>query len=253
MELKDQYLHNMSIQEKVQKTIRKMNPGCLVTYENFKQLGEKYPNALAKSLERLVESGDLVRQKRGVYYKPKKSRFGQLNINENEIIRNLMYENSRLIGYPSGAEAFRKLGISTQVPNSITISTIKPRRKMKINNLNINFTKSKINKIKKRDIIKLQILDTLKDIKKIQDSDINNAINKIYDWIDGLSIDEKKDMVRIAKKYTPQTRALLGAIIEVQDQYDLAEQLKKTLNPYTSFTLNISDNTLPNKKNWRIK
>lgn len=74
-----------------------MEPGKLITYQYFSKTYVKYPEAVAKALERLVKKGDLVRQKHGVFYKPENTRFENLKIKESEVLRQYMYDNNRLL------------------------------------------------------------------------------------------------------------------------------------------------------------
>ena len=57
---------------------------------------------------------------------------------------------------------------------------------------------------------------------------------------------------RLSIKYPPSTRALLGVILETIDKEIDLKKLKSSLNPISTYDLNISDNILPTKKNWNI-
>lgn len=243
----------MKIQQLVQDKVDRVKPGRLITYKSFSQTYAEYPEAVAKALERLVKKGALVRQKKGVFYKPEQGRFGTMRVKESEILKQFMYEDGRLTGYPSGPEAFRYLGLSTQVSNTITIATAKVRRKANLNNLSVRFIQSKVKTIQKKDIRKLQLLDALCFIKRAQDISTDEAVKKIATLLKGYSNQEQEDLVRLAKKYTPQTKALLGAILQSQGREDLALSLKGALNPLTSYKLGLSSDVLPNKEQWSIQ
>jgi len=242
----------MKIQQLVQEKIDKLASGRLITYKNIFRLYEDNPSAVAKGMERLVRKGALVRQKPGVFYKPEQGRFGLLPVKETEILRRFMYENGRIIGYLSGPDAFRALGISTQVPGTVTIATFKKRRRIRFNDFTIRFIQSRIKTIKKNDIPKLQLLDALRQIKKAQDVDINDALDKISRILTGYSAEQKERVFLLGKKYNPQTKALLGAILQKTGRNDLAMKLKKDLNPLTSYNIGVSTHVLPNKGEWAI-
>ena len=169
----------MKIQQLVQNKVDQVKPGRLITYKSFSQTYADYPDAVAKALERLVKKGVLFRKKQGVFYKPEQGRFGTLQVKESEILKQFMYEDGRVIGYPSGPEAFRYLGLSTQVYNTITIATSKVRRKANLNNVSVRFIQSKVKTIQSKDIQKLQLLDALRFIKRAQDISTDEAIKKI--------------------------------------------------------------------------
>ena len=96
----------------------------------------------------------------------------------------------------------------------------------------------------------LKYLDILKNIKKIPDSDINESYRLIKHYISALSKKEKRKMLNLSFVYPPQTRALLGKILEETPDLEL-ESLKKSLNPLTKFKLGLKDKK--NDERWQIK
>ena len=59
--------------------------------------------------------------------------------------------------------------------------------------------------------------------------------------------------MKLALKYNPATKTLVGAIIEnVNSKLD-TEIMYKALNPATSYSFKITKKTLPNKQKWFIK
>jgi hypothetical protein len=56
-----------------------------------------------------------------------------------------------------------------------------------------------------------------------------------------------------ALKYTPQTIALLGAMLEILNPQEDTKALFKMLNPMTSYKLGIPNTVLFNQKNWNIR
>lgn len=242
----------MSIQLSIQKKIDRLASGRIITYQNLSGLYQDYPHAVAKGMERLVKQGILIRQKPGVFYKPEQGRFGPLRVKESEILRQFMYENGRLIGYLSGPDAFRALGISTQVSSTITIATTKKRRKIKLEGLSIRFVQSRVKTIQKNDIPKLQLLDVLTRVKKAQGVDVDEALKKVGAILMGYSAEEKERAFQLAKKYGPRTKALMGAILQNIGSNDLALKLKADLNPLSSYNVGVSFNVLPNKVEWSI-
>ena len=108
------------------------------------------------------------------------------------------------------------------------------------------------NKITRENIYLLQILDSIRFIKRIPDTDINQSCERLKGIIRDLS-DEKKDyLVKLAMKYNPATRALAGAILELIKGEAYVEGLYKSLRGSTIFKLNISALALNNKNIWRI-
>ena len=69
-----------------------------------------------------------------------------------------------------------------------------------------------------------------------------------------LKADEKVQLVKLAYKYSPATRALLGALLisagGIKDES--VQNLKDSLNPISTYNFNVSEKVLPNAKNWNI-
>lgn len=242
----------MSIQQSIQKKLDRFAPGRIITYRNISDLHEACPGAVAKGMERLVRKGVLVRQRPGVFYKPEQGRFGPLAVQESEILRQFMYEDGRLIGYLSGPDAFRALGISTQVANTVTIATPRIRRRVELEGLVIRFIQSRVKTIHQGDIPRLQLLDAMSQIKKGQDVDTDVTVKMMAAILADYSDTEKERVFQLAKKYGPRVKALLGAILQNIGRDDLAMQLKSRLNPSTAYKIGVSAYTLPNKTEWSI-
>jgi len=67
-----------------------------------------------------------------------------------------------------------------------------------------------------------------------------------------LTPEKQTQLVKLAIKYTPTTRALLGALLE-QIGISATDSLRKSLNPITAYKLFGIDDILPNSTNWNIK
>lgn len=236
----------MTTSKEVLKKIKHKKPGEIITFEEFSDLENS--NAVALTLSRLFKKGVLLKMGKGLYYKPKITRFGTLMPNENEVLKTLIKKNKK--GYISGLAAFNRLGLTSQVSNLITISGGKSSHERKIGHLTIKFKQG--NHTNFKDTPFLQILDALKNIKKIPDAKINESIIILKNKILSYDEDEIHRIVFLAKKSKSSVRALLGAMIEKKYLKESSELLE-TLNPLTMYKLNISEEILPNKRKWKIK
>jgi len=63
---------------------------------------------------------------------------------------------------------------------------------------------------------------------------------------------ENTTLVRLALKYPPATRALLGALLETLKQAKIAEPLLQSLNPFTKYKLAGAAKILPAAPKWNI-
>lgn len=240
----------MTVMSKVKEKVGKFEEGQLFTYDDI-SLSNKDSYALSKALSRLVESGLIERLKKGVFYKPKKTKFGKLKPTEKQMLELILSNNINSNGYIAGPAIFNKFGLTTQVPNEIVIATSAPKKPEEIGKLKIRYVKGIAPK-SESDIKKLQILEVLKNFKRIPDRNDELFVKIIKEKIKVLSNKDLDRLFELSKEYNPGTRALLGAIVELMEYYKLSTKIKKTLNKLTKYRLGISEKILPNKQIWNI-
>ena len=241
----------MKISDTVNNRIDRFKAGYVFTYEDF-SLPVENINALKKVLSRLTESGKIVRLSKGKYYKAKEGIIGPLKPDEYQVVKDLLEENGKIMGYLTGVSAFNKLGLSTQVSNTIQIGTNIDKKSKKRGKYTIRFIRQK-NTINKDNIPLLQILDAIRLINRIPDANVNQSCERLKSIILDLSDSDQEYLIKLAMKYNPATRALTGAILESIKDENYAETLYKTLRGTTTFNLNISENILKNKDKWQIR
>lgn len=202
-------------------------------------------------LSMMTEEGTLRRVSRGRYFKPEKSEFGVIPVDTRELVKDLLFKNGTPIAYISGLNAMNELGLTTQVPADITIAYTNEKKAIVRNQVHIRFIKQP-NAITKANIHLLRLLDCMRFIKKTPDNNIDGALRRLVFLIGDLPEEQQRKMVRLAIKYTPQVRALVGAIMENYFRIIPVETLRKSLNGLTTYPLNISKEVLPNQSNWNI-
>ena len=240
----------MNVSDLVANKINRLKTGYVFTYYDFDIPVDKI-DALKKSLSRLVKAGKIVRLSKGQFYKPEKTEFGLLQPPEYQIVKDLLEEKNKTIGYITGVSIYNKLGLTTQVSNTIQIGTNIDRKPRKRGKYNIRFIRQK-NTIIKDNIFLLQVLDTVRFIKRIPDADVNNSCKRIISIFRDFSEEERTAIEKYALKYNPGTKALAGAILEYISEGHISDRLYYSINPATEFDLKISIETLPNKQRWRI-
>lgn len=92
----------------------------------------------------------------------------------------------------------------------------------------------------------------MKYIKKIPDANIESSCKRLLASIKKLTETEKSTLVRLALKYPPATKALLGCMVDEMQQYTLSELLYKTLNPITTYKLTGAVKILSATEKWNI-
>lgn len=238
----------MVIGEVIKKKISDTPDGVLLTIGDF-NVDMRYQGALVKALNRLVAQGALQRLSKGKYYKPRKTIFGTLKPEPEEITKDFLEKNGKVIGYITGNRAFALMGLTTQITSSLLIGTNRYRHPLTRGDYVISFLLQQ-NPITEETIPLLRILDALKFIKEIPASSPDSVVSLLGSTICALSKAEQKLLTELAENYTAYVRSLLGAIME-QNGLDTG-LLKSSLNGTTKYKLPISEQTLPNKRNWNI-
>lgn len=199
----------------------------------------------------MVASGKIAKLSKGKYYKPENTPFGSLQPNQTQVVKDLLEENGKITGYLTGYSIYNKLGLTTQVSNIIQIGKNQIRPKFKRGHYIIAFVKQK-NTITKENIPLLQVLDAIRYIKKIPDASIEACCKRFLAIIKNFTDKEINTLVRLALKYPPATRALLGALIEQLQPIGAAEPLFKSLNPITKYKLYGAAKALSTTEKWNI-
>lgn len=240
----------MKITEYIAFTINRLPKGYIFTYADFaKEVDQK--EAVIKALNRMVACGKIAKLSKGKYYKPESTPFGNLQPNQEQIVKDLLEENGKIIGYLTGFSVYNQLGLTTQVSNTIQIGKNQIRPNFKRERYTISFVKQR-NTITKENIALLQILDAIRYIKKIPDANIATSCNRLLVMLKKLSEKEVNLLVRLALKYPPATRALLGALLEQLQQSKLSEPLLRSLNPITKYKLAGVSNVISATEKWNI-
>ena len=240
----------MKTTEYISFSIDRFPRGYVFTCANFNtEVNQK--EAVIKALNRMAASGKIAKLSKGKYYKPENTPFGNLQPNQSQVVKDLLEENGKIIGYLTGYSIYNQLGLTTQVSNIIQIGKNQVRPLFNRERYAIAFVKQK-NTITKENISLLQILDAIRYIKKIPDTNIETSCRRFLAIIKNLSETETNTMVRLALKYSPATRALLGALMEQLQLGRTTEALLKSLNPITKYKLAGVAKILSTTEKWNI-
>lgn len=240
----------MKTPEYIALTIDRLPKGYVFTYADFiAEVNKK--EAVIKALNRMVKAGKIAKLSKGKYYKPENTPFGMLQPNQAQVVKDLLEEDGKTVGYLTGFSIYNKLGLTTQVSNIIQIGKNQIRPNFKRERYFISFIRQK-NTITKENIPLLQILDSIRYIKKIPDATIETSCKRLLGIIKNLSEKDKGTMVRLALKYPPVTKALLGALLEELKESSLIEPLYKSINPITKYKLKGTGNLLRAAGKWNI-
>ena len=125
----------MSTTEAIRTHIRSVPKGKPFTTSLFTHCGPR--GAVDRALSRIVHDGEIARLSRGVFARPRKSRFvGNVIPGVYEVIQAIARDNGETVQV-HGAEAARRLGLSTQVPTMPVFLTSASSRSIRIGNITV--------------------------------------------------------------------------------------------------------------------
>jgi hypothetical protein len=232
-------------------SIDRLPKGYVFTYADFTTKVNK-KEAVIKALNRMADSGKIAKLAKGKFYKPETTVFGNLQPNQLQVVKDLLDDNGKTIGYLTGYSIYNQLGLTTQISNTIQIGKNDIRPAFKRGRYTISFIKQN-NTITKENIPLLQILDAIRYIKNIPDSTLESSCKRFLAILKKLSDKDKNTLVKLAAKYPPATRALLGALLEELEQNISTQSLYKSLNPITKYKLAGLTNVLSTTAKWNIR
>ena len=241
----------MSVTQAVQQSVNKIPAGQIFGYGQVPNYAQS-PAAVIKAVNRLVDEKRLTRLSKGKFYIPKKGLLGEVKPTDAELLRTMLYKNGRLRGYLTGLSLYNKLGLTTQMPSTITLAINGARQQKEFGTIRIKMIETRI-PVKEENVKLLQYLDALKNIKTISDTDINQSLAIVRSKITALSKSEQKKITALALDYySAQVRALLGLLFS-DLKITLAGSLKLSLNPTTIYKLNLNKNIWTDASKWNIK
>jgi predicted transcriptional regulator of viral defense system len=126
------------ISTEVKDIIKTYKQGYVFTHTDFKYLENL--TTVERVLSRLVQTGEIKRIRRGIYYIPEISRWGEVLPSTSNIIKALE-RNMNTSFIPDGANALHQIGLTTQVPMKQTYITDRQINTISIGNTNIYFRK----------------------------------------------------------------------------------------------------------------
>ncbi|KMK81828.1 DUF6088 family protein [Pectobacterium brasiliense] len=239
----------MKIKPLVEKEISRFEPGKVFTYRDLTPYISS-PETTVKAVSRLVKNGDIKRFAKGHFYRPKKGMFGEMQLSDTEKLKTFMYQNGERRGYVTGTGLYNRLGLTTQIPRTITIASDKSPQRKNLGNVEVKLVKAKV-PVSESNREYLEILDVLSNIKKIPDSNPSEVMRVIAKKLKNIKKDDLHELINLASVYSPVTRALLGLLTE-KININLAMNLKSRLNPTTRYRIGL-DSYWDNAEEWNIE
>lgn len=241
----------MSLATQIRDRIEKLSEGKSFGYADLGIAKEDYQTA-AKVMERLQVKGIIKKISKGVFYKPKQTVFGELKPDYSEQLRPYLFENGKRIAYETGFSLYNQMGLTTQMAFRIKIASRRKRISINRGALKADAVKSYA-EVSELNYELLGFLDAIKDIKRIPDCSVSQAVIILSGKISKLNEKQISDLVKYALLYPPRVRALVGAMLENLNKQANTEKLKQSLNPLTKIKLGLKETELPAIQNWNIE
>lgn len=242
----------MALTTSIRKQIKQLTEGKTFGYNDLAISKENFSTA-AKAFERLQKEGLIKKVSKGLFYKPKRTIFGELQPDYEELLRPYLFENGKRVAYETGTSLYKRLGLTTQMAFRIKIAS--RGKSIKINRGVLQATAVKsYAEVTNTNYKILGLLDAFKDIKQIPDCSVAQAVNRLSAILKELDEQQTDSLIRYALLYPPRVRALVGAVLTYNGYNGAAiEQLKESLNPLSIIKLGLNEMDLPTKSNWYIE
>lgn len=242
----------MTLAADIRKRIKQLPEGKTFGYDNLRIAKEDYTTA-AKVLERLQKQGLIKKISKGVFYKPEQTVFGELQPEYSELLRPYLFENGKRIAYETGTSLYNRLGLTTQMAFRIKIASRSKRININRGTLKADAVKS-YTEVTDSNYETLGLLDAFKDVKRIPDCSVAQAVLRLSAIVKGLNEKQTENLAKYALCYPPRVRALLGAILENNgSKIKGLDKLRESLNPLSTIQLGLKESELPTKSKWYIE
>ena len=240
----------MSVTAAVNEIIDRAPAGRIFGYEVFPQYREA-PAAVVRAVNRSVESRRLKRVAKGRFYRPRTGALGEAPLNDAERLRDALYRNGQRTGYITGPALYNRLGLTTQMPKTVTIAVNRAAQTKDFGTIRVKLV-SRRAPISNSTVPLLEILDILRDARRVPDANVADVIGAMTKRLAELTPAEGKELQRLALDYhNPGTRAVLGMLL-TRCAMDASPALKASLNPTTRFDLGVDPEDYPDARAWNI-
>lgn len=243
--------NQMTVSAAVAQSINQYPPGQVFGYRDL-PLYQSNPLNVVQIVNRLVKKNEVKRLSKGKFYRAKQGVIGELKPSDNELLKTVLFKNGATRGYITGAALFNQLGLTTQVPRTVSVATKGSRQEKDFGTFRVKLVTARA-PFRSTDIPLLQYLDVLRSIKKISDAEVNESLSIMEKKFSDLDDKQIKRIQYLALQYySAQTKALTGLLVNRLDN-KLDKRIKESLNPLTLFKLGLDNNAWPEKKAWNIQ
>lgn len=234
-----------AVADTIRRRVENAAPERLWTFRDFDSLPT---SAVAKSLSRLAKEGVVRRLRKGVYYKPKITRFGTLKPDPTNVLAAVL-DRKNVDWKPSGLSVWNFMGLTNQIAASPTFTA---DHRVRVTAPNSRVRVSTAPTLRGLSVEERAALDALRDLRDVPDTTPDATIRRLVDLCREGRLSFAR-MLRVAKMEPPRVRALLGLIgTLLGEPTDSLATLRHSLNPLTTFKLGLGD-AFHDAASWNIR
>ena len=234
-----------AVAETIRRKVENAAPERLWTFRDFASLPS---SAVAMSLSRLAKNGVVQRLRKGVYYKPKASRFGTLKPDPANVVAAILDRKS-VAWKPSGLTVWNAMGLTTQIAARPTFTT---DHRVRVTAPNSRVRLSTAPSLRGLSVEERAALDALRDLRHVPDTTPEATIRRLVALCREGRLSFNR-MLRASKPEPPRVRALLGLIgTLLNEPKELLDPLRRSLNSLTVFKLGLRS-SFPDAVHWNIR
>lgn len=203
--------------------------------------------AVAKTLSRLTHEGVVRRVRKGVYYRPKTTRFGSTKPDLTEVFTDTL-DRKDVDWKPAGLSVWNALGLTTQMPGVATFAVDRRVRLKSDDAVRVRIVPS----LHSLSTEERAALDALRALRFVPDTTPAETLHRLVDLCRHKRL-SFAHLARAAFHEPPRVRALMGLMGTLlhEDEATLTK-LRRSLNPTTTFKLGLAA-SFPEAAAWGIR
>jgi Family of unknown function (DUF6088) len=191
---------------------------------------EGSPSAVNNELRRLISRGELMRVRRGVYWRGKKSRFGMIGASQGEAVQKVLGAQEAVGA--TGWHATNLLGLSTQV-SPVEALAVTHRRPEGLHNVKVSSRAARSGRREaKLNGMEVTFLEALEGWDRYVEADGATALERFGELLDREDIRIER-LVKASRTEPPVVRERLRAVLRHGDYEEQAERVPGARDPRT--------------------
>jgi Family of unknown function (DUF6088) len=191
---------------------------------------EGSPSAVNNELRRLISRGELMRVRRGVYWRGKKSRFGMIGASQGEAVQKVLGAQEAVGA--TGWHATKLLGLSTQV-SPVEALAVTHRRPEGLHNVKVSSRAARSGRREaKLNGMEVTFLEALEGWDRYVEADSATALRRFLELLDREDVRVER-LVRASRTEPPVVRERLRAVLRHGGYEEQAERVPAARDPRT--------------------